>query len=201
MTRFRLRTRENRVSRDGAGAAGAPRPPTYFKIFLSLALLVSALGGPGFLCGEKPAQKPTQREDPLKGTTLVRCQFAEGRLVVRRDDRLFVLRKGDHLPVSPLVVVGFSKSQVTLKVETAPQGASGTESPSEGSIVVITQKEDGRLEAQTICNSPAQRPAALPMSTSAGAARPEAREFKTSQGAQSPGAQQAAAPKESEKKP
>ena len=70
-----------------------------------LALLaLSVLLSPLPTLAAAPPGKPAASEAPLGGCTIVRCFFPEGRFVVSYQEKLHVLREGDAVPGTRLVV-------------------------------------------------------------------------------------------------
>jgi len=129
-----------------AKVARAAFVPLCFIVFLSsfISLLVAADG---------PAKPIDTSPDPLKDHTIVRCLFREGRLVLRYQGKLFVLRQGDTLPGSHLVVKDVNSEQMVLQEGTTIRKSGGKTVAVPTTIVIISQQASGKPEVRVFSDS------------------------------------------------
>lgn len=102
--------------------------------------------------------------EALPGYSIARCMFPSGRLVLKRDDALVVLRQGDAVPGSEgdsegLRVVEISETRAVLasRWKLARQEDTETSVPVPGQIVMIDVTQDG---STLVTVGTAQAPAA-----------------------------------------
>lgn len=61
------------------------------------------------------AGSPAQKEGVVEGYRIIRCQFAEKRIVVKKGDRILVLSEKDQLPGTAVRVDSIRKNQAILE--------------------------------------------------------------------------------------
>ena len=136
-----------------------------------LGLLLFSASSLAVLAGDGTAQTIAKPDDPLEGYAIVRCLFREGRLVVRREGKMTILRQGDRLPDSSLVVTSITNTQAVLEAgkEVRRSGDKAVLVPM--TMVIITEGPGGRPEMKVFRSSPPADEAAPPMAGSSSLAQ------------------------------
>ena len=139
---------------------GARRAAVRPTLLPALALVLSILLAPSTLFGGGTAYAKAPK-NPLGSLTILRCEFEEGRFVVRYQDRLYVLREGDAVPGTALVVARITPKQAVLTEREKLGELSGPET--RGPVVLITKKPGGEWDVTALRGAPAEPPRTVPM--------------------------------------
>lgn len=122
-------------------------PFCFMGLWVSVAVCLFTLGTPPGFWGKGPSHGD---RDPLKGYTIVRCLFGEGRLVVRYKGRLWVIHKGESLPDSSWHVAEFSEHQVRLTRQREKDGGPTHQQGTPADLILITDRGQGKVAVQTV---------------------------------------------------
>lgn len=100
-------------------------------LFLCLSLVL-----PGYLCADNKTQKPvsdavSKNAGLLDGYEVLRCQFADRKIVARREQQVIVVSAGQLLPKTEIRLVRIGEKQAVFE----KQGSRGKE------LILLEEKE------------------------------------------------------------